>query len=142
MTPDTKRPPTIERELPEPVATFVRATNEGRLDALLAVFAEDALVNDQLREHWHKDTIARWAADEVIGQRLCVVPVKVVSSNEQVVVTARVDGNFDKRGLPDPLMLSFYFSVRQSKIVQLVILRNEEADGSPETKGRDDDDNR
>jgi hypothetical protein len=44
-----------------------------------------------------------------------------------VVVTARVDGDLDMQGLPGPLPLSLYFSVRDSRIVRLVILRNEEA---------------
>jgi hypothetical protein len=33
--------------------------------------------------------------------------------------------NYDKRGLPDPLVLAFYFSAHEDKIVQLIILRNE-----------------
>jgi hypothetical protein len=36
-----------------------------------------------------------------------------------------VDGLFDKRGLPDPLVLAFYFSSYDDKIVQLIILRNQ-----------------
>ena len=39
-------------------------------------------------------------------------------------VTANVDGNYDKRGLPDPLVLAFYFTVQGDLIVQLIILRN------------------
>jgi hypothetical protein len=36
-----------------------------------------------------------------------------------------VDGLFDKRGLPNPLVLVFYFSSGGDKIVQLIILRNQ-----------------
>jgi len=36
-----------------------------------------------------------------------------------------VDSDYDKCGLPDPLVLTFYFSAYQDKIVQLIILRNE-----------------
>jgi hypothetical protein len=35
-----------------------------------------------------------------------------------------VDGHYDKRGLPDPLVLAFYFTVQSDLIVQLIILRN------------------
>jgi hypothetical protein len=38
--------------------------------------------------------------------------------------TANVDGNYDKRGLPDPLVLAFYFTIQSDLIVQLIILRN------------------
>jgi hypothetical protein len=36
-----------------------------------------------------------------------------------------VDGDYDKRGLPDPLLLVFYFSIHLERLVQLIILRNE-----------------
>jgi hypothetical protein len=39
-------------------------------------------------------------------------------------VTANVDGNFDKRGLPDLLALAFYVTPHRNRIVQLIILRN------------------
>jgi len=42
---------------------------------------------------------------------------------------ANVDGDYDKTGLPDPLPLTFYFSVRGDRIVQLIILRNRAAAG-------------
>jgi hypothetical protein len=40
------------------------------------------------------------------------------------IATADVDGNYDKRGLPDPLVLAFYFTAHNNLIVQLIILRN------------------
>ena len=40
------------------------------------------------------------------------------------IVTANVNGTFDKRGLPDPLVLAFYFTLHGDQIVQLIILRN------------------
>ena len=45
--------------------------------------------------------------------------------DDHVIVSANIDGSFDKRGLPDPLQLDFYFSARDDKIVQLIILRNQ-----------------
>ncbi len=41
-----------------------------------------------------------------------------------VAVTANIDGNFDKTGLPDPLVLTFYFSISGDRIVQLIIVHN------------------
>jgi hypothetical protein len=32
--------------------------------------------------------------------------------------------DYDKRGLPEPLVLSFHFWPREDEIVQLIILRN------------------
>src|SRR6267142_2672948 len=101
---------TIVREaapgLPAPVAAYIHAVNTFDLDAFLATFADDALVNDQLRDHWGKPAIREWAIREVIGDRLTIYVVKVVEHYGHAIVTAHVDGDFDARGLPDPLVLS------------------------------------
>jgi hypothetical protein len=111
--------------LPPSVGAFIRASSLCDLDALLATFVEDALVNDQLTDYWGKEAIAAWAARDIIGERLTLKVVKTVQGYGQCIVTAHVDGLFDKRGLPDPLVLSFYFSSYDDKIVQLIILRNQ-----------------
>jgi len=116
-------------DVPEPLAAYVRATNAGQLDALLATFADDAVVNDELREYWHKPVIAEWAAREVIAARLTIFVQKVIEHYDHLIATAIVDGDFDKRGLPDPLVLTLYASVREAQIVQLLILRNEPEKG-------------
>ena len=112
-------------QLPSTVAAFVRATNLGDLDALVATFVDDALVNDQLVDYWGKEAITAWAARDVIGERLTLEIVATVEHYGHSIVTAHVDGLFDKRGLPDPLVLAFYFSSYDDKIVQLIILRNQ-----------------
>jgi hypothetical protein len=111
--------------LPPSVAAYIRATNLCDLDALLATFVDDALVNDQLTDYWGKEAIAAWAARDIIGERLTLKVVKTVQHYGHSIVTAHVDGLFDKRGLPDPLVLVFYFSSYDNKIVQLIILRNQ-----------------
>jgi hypothetical protein len=49
---------------------------------------------------------------------------KVISHYDNFIVTANVDGSYEKRGLPDPLVLAFYFTAQRDLIVQLIILRN------------------
>lgn len=117
-----------EPDLPAPVAAFVRAVNAGRVDDVIDAFAERALVNDQLREYWGRSAIVLWAAREVVGQRLTMRVTKTVTNYDHTVVQASVDGNFDKRGLPDPLVVTFYFSTREDRVTQLIILRNENDD--------------
>jgi hypothetical protein len=90
----------------------------------VATFAHDALVNDQLRDYWGEAAIRSWAEQDIIGERLTIAITKIVSHYGNFVVTANVDGNFDKRSLPDPLVLAFYFTLYDELIVQLIILRN------------------
>ena len=112
------------RVFPRPVAAYVAATNAFDLDRLLAAFADDALVNDQLRDYWGKAAIREWAERDIIGERLTMNVVGVIEHYGNFIVTANIDGDFDKRGLPEPLVLAFYFTPHDDQIVQLIILRN------------------
>jgi hypothetical protein len=111
--------------LPTAVAAYIEATNACDLPALLATFADDALVNDRLQDYWGKVAIAEWAARDIIGARLTMYVVDVLEHHGHVVVTAHVDGGYEKRGLPCPLVLRFHFAPRGDQIVQLIILRNQ-----------------
>ena len=112
-------------DVPDVVAAFIRAVNGGQYEALLETFAERALVNDQLKEHWGRTAIAAWASSEVVGQGLTMRVTRAVTQYGQTAVTAILDGAFDKRGLPDPLVVTFYFSVYDDLLAQLIVLRNE-----------------
>jgi hypothetical protein len=90
------------------MTAYVEATNSFDLERLMATFAEDALVNDQLRDYWGKPAIREWAKRDIIGERLTMNVTKVINHYGNFIVTAKVDGNYDKRGLPDPLVLAFY----------------------------------
>jgi hypothetical protein len=117
-------PPNAPVALPPLVAAYVEATNNFDLERLMATFAEDALVNDQLRDYWGKPAIGEWARRDIIGERLTMKVTQVITHYGNFIVTANVDGDYDKRGLPDPLVLAFYFTAQSDLIVQLIILRN------------------
>ena len=53
-------PPNAPVALPPLVAAYVDATNSFDPEQLMATFAEDALVNDQLRDYWGKPSIREW----------------------------------------------------------------------------------
>ena len=44
--------------------------------------------------------------------------------DSQAVVRGRYDGDFDRTNLPDELILTNYFTVRDGKIVTLSVIRN------------------
>lgn len=111
--------------LPAAVAAFIDAVNRGDQAAVVGSFARHALVNDQLREYWDHAAIADWAARDVIGPRLALRVRDVVLNRAHTVVEAELEGEFDKRGLPEPLVVTFYFSSHDDRLVQLIILRNE-----------------
>jgi hypothetical protein len=110
--------------LPPLVAAYVEATNSFDLERLLAAFAYDALVNDQLRDYSGREAIREWAARDIIGQGLTMEVTSAIEHYGNFIITANINGTFDKRGLPDPLVLAFYFTLHGDQIVQLIILRN------------------
>ena len=122
--PTSSHPPKALAVLSPPVAAYVEATNSFNLEELLALFADDALVNDQLRDYWRKPAIREWAACDIICQSLTMDVTTVIEHYGNLIVTANVGGTFDMRGLPDPLVHAFYFTVHGDRIVQLIIVRN------------------
>jgi hypothetical protein len=107
------------------IAAFIDAVHAADLEALLATFACDAVVNDQLRAYWGLGAIRAWAAQEVLGAALSMRVTASVPHYDGCIVTVNLDGNFDKRGLPDPLSLVLYFSVAGGRIVRLILLRTD-----------------
>jgi hypothetical protein len=115
-------------QLPAAVAAYVEAKNALDLDRLVSTFDENAVVNDSRREFRGKAAIRAWAARNIAADRVTMRVVDSVSRGDAVALAAEVDGDFDKTGLPDPLVLSFYFSTSHDRIDQLVIVLNKPAD--------------
>ena len=114
--------------LPPPVSAYIAATNAFDLDALMATFAADALVNDHRDEFASLDLIRdSGAARDRLGDRVTMQVAAATCRGNSVAVNAIIDGNFDKAGLPDPLVLTFYFAVSGERIDQLVIVHNKPA---------------
>jgi hypothetical protein len=116
-----------EIQIPKPIADFIQAINHSNSDALLATFTNDALVNDVQREFWGKPAIKQWSDREIIAVRVTAEVVKAVNHYGEPIISAKVDGDFDKTNLPTPLILDFYFTLRENKIVRLIILHNKPA---------------
>lgn len=110
--------------LPPPVSAYIAATNQSDIEALMATFAADALVNDHRNEFANRDAIRDWAQREIVGDRVTMQVADATCRGNTVAVNAILDGNYDKTGLPDPLMLTFYFSVSGDHIDQLIIIHN------------------
>jgi len=124
--------------MPRPAAAYVEATNACDAEAMLACFADQALVNDQLRDYWGLAAIRAWIQREVIAVKLTMKVVDVREHFGDAIVTAEIDGDYDKSGLPVPLVLAFHFALRADKIVRLVILNNRTGDSAPEIRSLHD----
>jgi SnoaL-like domain len=111
------------------VARHVAAVNAFDEDAIVATFADNALVNDAHREFWGADAVRRWVAKEMVGDRVTVEVTEVLDHYGEIIVRGRYDGQFDKTLLPPgDLILTNYFTVRDDKIVAMIVIRNTPAD--------------
>jgi hypothetical protein len=106
------------------IAEYVDAVNAFNVDAIADTFASDAYVNDNSREIVGIDAIRRFVEKEFVGYSVTMDVREVVERNGGIIVRARNDGTYDKTNLPEELILSNYFVVRDGKIVSLIIIRN------------------
>jgi hypothetical protein len=110
------------------VADHIAAVNAFDTDAIVATFANDAYVNDAHREIAGIDAIRRWAEKEMVGDKVTLDVQEVAGHYGDTIVRAAYDGEYDKSSLPDPLIMSNYFSVRDGKIVSLAVIFNRPAE--------------
>ena len=107
------------------LARHVAAVNAFDEDAIVATFADDALVNDAHREFWGIGAIRAWVAREMVGDKVTLQVTEVISHYGDTIVRARYDGEYDKANLPPgDLIMASYFTVRDGRIVTLIVIRN------------------
>ncbi|HEY5250140.1 MAG TPA: nuclear transport factor 2 family protein [Acidimicrobiales bacterium] len=117
----------METELTGVIADHITAVNAFDTDAIVATFAPDAYVNDARREIRGIDHIRRWIDKEMVGDRVTMEVREVVDHYGDTIVRARYDGTYDKTNLPDELVMSNYFSVRDGKIISLAVIFNQDS---------------
>jgi len=102
--------------MPRPVATFIQAVNDHDADALLSAFANDAVVADVGREFRGTAAIKEWSDREIFEANVTFDVIDVAEHDGQTVIPSKVDGTFDRAGLPDPLLLEHRSHVKGGKI--------------------------
>ena len=107
------------------VADYVAAVNAQDTDAIVALFAPDAYVNDIRREINGVDAIRRWVAKESVGDHVTMDVREVVEHYGETIVRARYDGTYDKTNLPDELIMTSYFGICDDKITSLTVIFNQ-----------------
>jgi hypothetical protein len=111
----------MSTKLAPPVAAYIRATNNQDAAAFIACFADSAVVNDAGREFCGIPAIKAWSDEEIIAAKVTFEVLKVDDRDGGVAVITKWDGNYDKTGLPDPLILDHQIMVADDKIAALTI---------------------
>ena len=108
-----------EMKLPQPIENYIRAINAGDVDPLMSGFAQDAVVKDVGREFRGLAAIKQWADHEIFAVNVSLDVVELVERDGQIIVTVKIDGTFDRTGLPDPLLMDHCFTIAGDKIATL-----------------------
>jgi hypothetical protein len=111
------------------IADQIAAMNAHDTDAVMATFAPDAYVNDDRREFRGADAIRRWVEREVVGPKVTAEVREVLDHYGDTIVRAAYDGDFDRANLPDDIVITGYYGVRDGRIVSLVLVFNQSAEG-------------
>jgi len=108
-----------ELHIKKTIGDFVTAVNEHNSNAFLSVFTESAVITDEGHEYQGISAIKKWNAEKNIGANITLSPIEITARNGKTILTAGVDGNFDKTGLPDPFVMDLYFTHDENLISAL-----------------------
>ena len=118
------------------IGSFLLALNNADATAMAALFRDDALVNDQLRDFWGRPAIEARIAREVIADNLRIEVLQTSQHYRVTTVVGAVTGTFDSRGLPNPLVVNLHFSLFNGQIARLFLLLNRQVDTFPDVRSR------
>ena len=115
----------MSTELTGIVAEHIAAVNAFDTERIVATFAPGAYVNDNRREIWGTDAIRAFIAKEFVGDHVTMDVREVIDHYGHIIVRARYDGTYDKANLPDELIMTSYFGIRDNRIVSLAVIFNQ-----------------
>jgi hypothetical protein len=107
----------------ELVTGFVRFVNEGDIASASSLFAEDGLVNDQLRNFWGREAIGKWLERDIFAMRVQLEITEERRHYGVTTLTAEITGEFEGLALETaPMVVELHFTMSKSKIARLLIL--------------------
>jgi hypothetical protein len=105
--------------LPGPATDYVRTVNGKDPAGFLALFAENAGIDDAGRIIQGREAIQEWAASDIFAADVTLEVLGASGDDGDATITAKVDGTFDRTGLPDPLIMTFRIAAQGGKITKL-----------------------
>ena len=107
-------------KLPSPIQTYLDTINQNNPAGFLACFAPDAVVRDVGHEYRGTQAIKEWSEREIFGVQVRLEFIRLVQNADAWCVTVKVEGNFDRTGLPDPLLMRNDFTLTGERIATLM----------------------
>jgi hypothetical protein len=123
-------------DLPDIVSKFIDFVNDQSSEDLIALFSDDAIVNDKHRFFIGKSDIITWNNAEFTGIKIQVDALEYLEHYGDHIMTAKMSGGFDKalfdkftvnnsivvlNGPMKAALHALYFTISGGRIVQLII---------------------
>jgi hypothetical protein len=106
--------------LPKTAADYVQSINNHDAAAFDALFANTAVVDDAGREFRGLAAIKSWSDKDIFDAQVTLEVIEVAKRDGETVITTKVDGNFDRTGLPDPVIINHHITTEGDKIARLM----------------------
>jgi hypothetical protein len=104
-------------KIPSIISAYVKAKNDRDTDAVVACFADDAVVHDEGRQMTGLTAIKEWCANSFKKYQYTIDPTGIVERDEETILTVTLAGNFPG----SPVSLDFCFTIQAGKIAGLRI---------------------
>jgi hypothetical protein len=101
---------------------YVRSVNDADPAAFHSLFADGAEVNDAGRQLKGKTEIIAWSNRDIFDAKVTFEVLDVAERGNETILRTKVDGNFDRTGLPDPVLIDQHFQSEAGKIVTLTCM--------------------
>ena len=103
--------------LPSPIQAYFDADERNDGEALIQVFASDAVVNDESRSYAGHQAIEAWWRDVKAKYHHIIEPLEMAERDDVTKVRAKVTGDFPG----SPATLTFAFRLKSDQITRLEI---------------------
>lgn len=104
-------------QMPEPIQNYFDADRRSDAEALVAPFAQDALVKDEGASYRGADEIGAWWRDAKQQYDHRAEPFEVTAADGRVRIRAKVSGKFPG----SPATLTYHFRLEGDRIAELEI---------------------
>jgi ketosteroid isomerase-like protein len=107
----------MSTKLSSTLESYFAATNRRDIDAMIAAFADDAIVKDEGQEHRGSAAIRAWIKETIENYDFNAKPTSVARSHEQTTVSVVLSGKFPG----SPATITYWFKLDGQKIARLEI---------------------
>jgi ketosteroid isomerase-like protein len=107
----------MSTKLSTTLASYFAATNAHDVDGMIAGFAEDAVVEDEGRQHRGRVAIRDWMKETIEKYDFTANPIESSRMGPKTVVLVSLSGKFPG----SPITIQYQFTVEAQKIARLEI---------------------